>query len=269
MTPHSTPELKRLAQAARALFRVCVELRTAAFLDRPTREIDRYVQRQLRCLGFQTAMAGYRGYPAHCSVSRNSVAVHGVPNGKPLRRGDVFSLDIAAFGSGWAADSAWTYVTAGASNRRRELVHAAWRAFRTLLVGMADARTLADIARLSREAADEQGLAVIPEFVGHAIGRRLHERPVVPFVPGVVAADATELRDGVALNIEPVFTTGDTRVEPTEDGWAYRTVDGAATAHFEVTVLRTAAGIAVAQFDSIAPDRLPLDLPFGDETSDR
>ena len=268
MIRHNIPELKRLAQAARALFRVCVELRTAAFVDRPTREIDRYVQRQLSSLGFQTAMAGYRGYPAHCSVSRNAVAVHGVPNSEPLRRGDVFSVDVAAFGSGWAADSAWTYITAGASNRRRELVHAAWRAFRTLLVGMADARTLADIARLSREAADEQGLTVIPEFVGHAIGRRLHEQPAVPFVPGIVAADATELRDGVAFNIEPVFTAGDARVEPTEDGWSYRTADGTATAHFEVTVLRTSSGIAVAQFDSIAPDRLPLDLPFGDETPD-
>lgn len=241
-----------------------MELDTQAFLDRPTQEIDRHVRRQLRALGFQTAMAGYRGYPAHCSVSRNSVAVHGVPSAEPLRRGDVFTLDVAAFGSGWAADSAWTYITAGSSNRRRELVHAAWRAFRTLLVRMEDARTLADIARIADDAAAEQGLAVIPEFVGHAIGRRLHEPPMVPFFPGVAAADTTELHSGVALNIEPVFTDGDTRVEQTEDGWAYRTVDGSSTAHFELTVFPTGSGIAIAQFGSIAPAHLPIDLPFGD-----
>lgn len=228
-------------------------------------QLDRLVERYLQKHGLTSAMRGYRGYPASSAISVNSVAAHGLPDGRPIQRGDLFTLDVAARGGGWVSDAAWTYLMPGSSGRTSTFYHRSWNAFRGLLSSIEPGMTLYNLARRSQEIADEAGLVVLPQFVGHGIGRKLHEPPVIPFTLQEIdsSASAIALRAGSTINIEPIYSAGGASVHRNEDGWSYRTLDGAMTAHFELTLLVESDHVSVLQFDGCAPEDLPGEPPFG------
>ncbi len=254
-----------MRQVSGRLFGLFRELDRETVLGKSGAHIDRYVRRYLQRHGLQSALVGYRGYPAHCSVSPNAVAVHGVPDARVLARGDVFTLDVAAFGGGWVSDAAWTYLTPGCSHLVVRRHAAAWSAFRELILSLKPGITLTEIARRAADGAARRGLSIIPDFVGHGIGRELHEPPVVSFSPATLtdAADGVVLHPGTVVNIEPVYSAGGTAVELQSDGWSYRTADGEATFHFELTVALRPEGPLVLQLDGDAERVLPEVVPFG------
>jgi methionyl aminopeptidase len=261
----STLDLVRITRGSRLLFPVFREIGSRTWADRPAVEIDRLVGRYLRRHGMVSAMAGYRGYPAGCSVSPNAVAVHGVPAERRIVRGDLFTVDVAARSGGWVTDAAWTYLMPGCSTAAGTFYRTSWRAFRELLTCLEAGMSLYDLALVSQEIADRAGLTVVPDFVGHGIGRELHEPPVIPFAlqQAESGAATVTLRDGMTINVEPVYSSGTKTVEPGDDGWGFRTTDGSLTAHFELTVLLTNDGVSVLQFDGCSPRELPAEPPFG------
>ena len=232
-----------MQQAAGSLAGFFGSVVPAELVDVPSIALDRSLRRYLGRHGLQSALLGYRGYPAHCSVSPNDVAVHGIPSARRFCRGDVFTVDIAAAGGGWLTDSAWTFLMPGASRRSGEEYRAAWDAFQALVAAIEPGLTLEDVASIAEDTASDHGLATVPEFTGHGIGRQLHEAPVVPFARSAVAKSsrAREIRllPGMVFNVEPVYRSVEgagSGVVLDGNGWAYRTGDGARTYHFELTI---------------------------------
>ncbi len=265
-----------MQQVSSRLFGLFRDLAAMPILGTSTITIDRFVRRYLYRHGMMSATVAYRGYPAHCSVSINDVAVHGVPGDRAIARGDVFTVDVAARADGFVTDTAWTYVTPGASHRDVELVQRGWRALRVLLQSIQPGVTVSEIGGTAVVCAAAEGLAIVPEFVGHGIGRELHEPPVIPFVSDHGSrrkerngTDTVESRPadialvpGMIVNIEPVFSAGATAVTQLPDGWGFSLDDRSRSVHFELSVLIGEDDGRILQFDGLPALRLPEDTPF-------
>jgi methionyl aminopeptidase len=266
----NTVEISRMQQAASLLFTFFRTLRLETVANKPSAFLDQSVRRFLGRQGMQSALVGYRGYPAHSSVSVNATAAHGVPDGRAISRGDLFTLDVAASFGGWMTDTAWTYVMPGSPRRRIEEYQRGWRAFRELLGSITPGMNLAEVAAAAEDGAARADLAVIPPFTGHGIGRQLHEPPVIPFrrspAESAESLERITLEAGMVLSIEPVYRSRSPRSEEVtsgEDGWSYRTSDGMPTYHFELTVAVLEEGVVVLQFGNVPAADLPKEPPFG------
>ncbi|MFS8611637.1 MAG: type I methionyl aminopeptidase [Planifilum fulgidum] len=203
-------------------------------------EIDRFVEEYLRSHGAKPEQKGYMGYPYATCCSKNDVVCHGMPDETPLREGDIVTIDMVVNIDGWLADSAWTYPVGTISSEARRLLDATRE---SLYRGIAQAKAgnrVGDISHAIQSYAEGQGYSVVRQFVGHGIGRRMHEDPQIPHFgkpnQGVL------LKPGMVITIEPMLNTGDYRVKIDDDGWTARTVDGSLSAQYEHTVAITEEG---------------------------
>jgi methionyl aminopeptidase len=188
----------------------------------------------------EPAFLGYRGFPAVICVSVNEEVVHGIPGPRALREGDLVSLDVGCVVDGWYADAA---ATAGIGALPPEARRLADTTKRALEEGIKQARVghrLSDISHAVQRAVEKEGFGVVREFVGHGIGRLLHEDPPVPNYgpPGM----GPRLKAGMVLAIEPMVTLGRADVHVLADGWTAVTNDKSLAAHFEHTVAVTDRG---------------------------
>lgn len=262
--PKSDIEVRRLTTVARALFPLFREIGETRWIDRTGLDVEKVVQRYLQKRGLESALEGYRSYRFASSISVNGTAVHGLPSPRRLRRGDIFTLDVAASSGGYVSDSAWTFLMPGASNRYMEMYKRAWRAFRRLLIELRAGITLEALAKLATVIAASESLTIVPSLLGHGIGKEMHEAPVITFVPtGGAAAKEITLSAGSVFCIEPVFTDGDGTLTKLDDGWGLATRDGAPTVHFELSVLITGSDVEILQYDRMSARKLPEVLPFG------
>jgi methionyl aminopeptidase len=203
-----------------------------------TQELDKFVEERIRAQGAEPAFLGYRGYPASICTSVNEQVVHGIPGSRKLRNGDLVSIDIGVLSSGYYGDAARTYPVGRVSNRALKLLRVTEEA---LYRGIKQARVgnrLYDISRAIQNWVEQHGFSVVREFVGHGIGRKLHEEPQIPnYVP---ASNINPLLEtGMVLALEPMVNAGDHRVQVLPDGWTAVTADGSLSAHFEHTVAIT------------------------------
>ncbi len=201
-------------------------------------------------------------YPGHLCLSVNDVIVHGIPSGYKLRSGDILSVDAGAIYEGFHGDAAFTMGIGDLSPEAAALVatteESMWAGIRAVQAGA----RLGDIGAAVQAVGDTRGYGIVREYVGHGIGRQMHEEPQVPNLG--TAGKGIKLRVGMALCIEPMFNAGswETRVDP--DGWTVRTVDGSLSAHFEHTVAITRSGVRVMTLPG-APDL--ADIPATDYNS--
>jgi len=210
-------------------------LKTKA-LDEAARE---YLQREAATPAF----LGYRGFPATVCVSVNEEVVHGIPGERRIADGDLVSIDAGAVVEGWYADAAVTIPMGAASATARRLVDTT-RAALSEAIGQAVAgRRLSDVSHAVQQRVERDGFGVVREFVGHGIGRALHEDPPIPNFgsPNI----GPRLRPGMVLAIEPMVTLGSYDVEVLQDGWTAVTKDRSLAAHFEHTVAITERGTDV------------------------
>jgi methionyl aminopeptidase len=201
-------------------------------------------------------------YPGHLCLSVNDVIVHGIPSSYKLRSGDILSVDAGAIYEGFHGDAAFTMGIGDLSSEATTLVatteESMWAGIRAVAAGA----RLGDIGAAVQAVGDARGYGIVREYVGHGIGRQMHEEPQVPNLG--TAGKGIKLRVGMALCIEPMFNAGtwETRVDP--DGWTVRTADGSLSAHFEHTVAITRSGIKVMTMPG-APDL--ADIPATDYNS--
>jgi len=205
-----------------------------------TREIDQFAEDSLRGCGVEPGFKGYRGYPATVCASRNEVVVHGIPSDETLREGDILSVDLGGLLDGYYGDSARTFPVGQVSPTAGRLIDTAREALER---GIEQARVggrLHDISWAIQSCAEKENFSVVRDYVGHGIGRSLHEDPQVPNFgqPG----SGPRLREGMVLAIEPMLNAGTSDVNLKSDGWAVVTSDGMLSAHFEHTVAITEAG---------------------------
>lgn len=205
-----------------------------------TRELDEFAEESLRSRGVEPAFKGYRGYPATVCASRNEIVVHGIPSDEILEEGDIVSIDLGGRLDGFYGDSAVTFPVGAISAEARKLIDVTRESLRR---GIDKARVggrLHDISWAIQKCAESENFSVVKDYVGHGIGRSLHEDPQVPNFGQ--AGSGPRLRAGMVLAIEPMVNAGSSEVKLRDDGWAVATRDGRLSAHFEHTVAITDTG---------------------------
>lgn len=202
-----------------------------------TKELDRLVEEFLRSRNAIPTFKGYNGFPFSICTSINEEVVHGFPSDRELKDGDIVSVDIGATFEGYVGDSAKTYLVGEVDEEKKHLVEATRQSF---YEGIKFARTtyrLSDISHAIQAYAESKGLSVVRDFVGHGIGKNMHEEPQVPNFgkPG----KGPRLQEGMVLAIEPMINAGTYNVRILENNWTVVTVDGKPSAHYEHTVAIT------------------------------
>jgi methionyl aminopeptidase len=237
-----TPDELHLMHQANALVHEVLDLVAAA--ARPgvtTKQLDEIAERRIRERGAVPAFKGYRGYPATLCTSVNDVIVHGIPSGDcRLREGDILSVDCGVLWSGFYGDAAVTVAIGQVADDAARLLETTRECLELAVAAVKPGRRLTDVGDAVQRHAEGAGFSVVREFVGHGVGRSLHEEPqVYNFGP---PGRGPELRPGLVLAIEPMINAGRPGVVIDDDGWTARTEDGKLAAHFEYSVAVTADG---------------------------
>lgn len=202
-----------------------------------TRELDNVAEDVIRSHGAEPAFKGYKGYPAASCISINEQVVHGIPGTRKLIDGDIVSIDIGVKLRGYYGDQAITRVVGNISDREKELLEVTREALFKGIEQAVAGRRLSDICGAVQNWVEQYGFSVVRQFVGHGIGRRLHEEPAVPnYVP---PERNPRLRKGMVLAIEPMVNLGTPEVVVADDGWTASAADGLPSAHFEHVVAIT------------------------------
>ena len=208
-----------------------------------TRELDELAEDLCRKHKVQPAFKGYRGYPRSICVSVNEEVVHGIPGPRRLKAGDLVSLDFGVKYDGYYGDAAITVGVGEVGEKARALIAVTEK---SLYAGIAQVKAggrLSDISHAVQTVVEGAGFGVIRDFVGHGIGRSLHEDPQIPnFGP---AGRGPALQVGMTIAIEPMTSMGSWRVRVLQDGWTAITEDGSCAAHFEHTVALTENGVLI------------------------
>ena len=205
-----------------------------------TLELDRYSEEMARKKGAKPAFKGYRGYPFALCISVNEEVVHGMPSARVLVDGDIVSLDFGVNYKGYYGDAALTVavgkVSEQAGNLMRVTEESLYRGIKEARVG----NRLGDISAAVQEHVEKSGFSVVRDFVGHGIGRNLHEEPQIPNYGK--KGRGVALKAGMVLAIEPMVNAGTYHVSILSDGWTVVTEDGKLSAHFEHSVAITERG---------------------------
>jgi len=205
-----------------------------------TAELDEVAVAVIEAAGGKAAFLGYHGFPATICASRNQQVVHGIPGRTRLAEGDVISIDVGAIVDGYVGDSARTFRVGTVSDEARRLLDATEK---SLFAGIDRCRPgsrLQDIGAAVQSVAEGAGFSIVREYVGHGIGRNMHEDPQVPNYG--IAGKGPTLLSGMVLAIEPMVNAGGAAVRQLGDGWTVVTADGTLSAHFEHTVAITDDG---------------------------
>jgi methionyl aminopeptidase len=240
----SKEDLERMRRAGQIVAEVLQRLQDEVKPGVTTLDLDQIAEEMTHKRGAVPAFKGYqvgaRVFPASLCASINEEVVHGIPAARTLKEGDIVGLDFGVVVEGYYGDAAVTVPVGKITPEARHLLDATreslWQGIRTIKVGS----RLGDLSHAIQTYAERAGLSVVREFVGHGIGRRLHEEPQVPNFgePG----RGRLLREGMVLAIEPMLNLGEPGVMVKEDGWTAVTRDGSLSAHFEHSVAITADG---------------------------
>ncbi len=240
ITIKTAGEFEKMAVAGAAVAAVHEAVREAAAPGVTTAELDRISADVLRLHGCRPSFLGYHGFPATICASPNETIVHGIPDDYKLADGDVLSIDSGAIFEGWHGDAAFTIAIGRVPEHVMRLIEVTESA---LWEGLASARAgkrLGDIGHAIEDAALPEGYGVVHEYIGHGIGRQMHEAPNVPNYGK--SGKGLKLKVGMALAIEPMFNLGTADTMLLDDGWTVVTRDGQISAHFEHTVAVTKDG---------------------------
>ena len=205
-----------------------------------TKELDLIAENQIRSMGAIPAFKGYRGFPGTLCISINNEIVHGIPGDRTFHEGDVVSIDQGAIVEGFYSDTAITLIIGESDEKTKNLVIDTKVAMEAGIAKAIPGNRIGDIAAAVQNIGDTKGYGVIKDFVGHGIGRSLHEEPSVPNVG--TAGRGPKLVPGMVLAIEPMFTLGTWKTRTLEDEWTIVTADNSLAAHWEHTVAITEKG---------------------------
>ena len=202
-----------------------------------TKELDKFADEFIRKRNAKPAFKGYKGYPASLCTSINEVVIHGIPANIKLKEGDIISLDIGVFYKGYYGDAAITLPVGEIDNEKRKLLKVTEEALYKGIDKARQGNRLYDISHAIQEWVEKNGFSVVREFVGHGIGRALHEDPPVPNFGS--QGKGPRLKKGMTLAIEPMVNAGTHKVKILKDKWTAITLDGKPSCHFEHTIAIT------------------------------
>lgn len=233
-------EIEKMHQAGKLLAEVHRELRNIIKPGVSSLEIDSFVEEYLKKHGATPEQKGYHGYPYATCASINSEICHGFPRGEKLKNGDIITIDMVVNLDGWLADSAWTYGVGEISEEAEELMKATKEA---LYIGIESAvvgNRIGDIGHSIQSFIEPKGYSIVRDFVGHGIGRKIHEDPQVPHYG--LKGRGPRLLEGMVITIEPMINLGGYRLKIDDNDWTARTIDGSLSAQYEHTIAITEDG---------------------------
>ncbi len=202
-----------------------------------TREVDEFAAKRIKQHGAKSAFLGYRKYPCQTCLSVNEEVVHGLAGDRELHFGDIVSIDVGVVYKGFVGDTARTVAVGGCGVAAQRLMDVTERALYEGIAAAVPGNRVTDISRAVQTYVENNEFSVVREFVGHGVGRSMHEEPQVPNF--VDPKCNQKLRPGMTLAIEPMVNAGQAGVKILKDGWTVVTQDGLLSAHFEHTVLIT------------------------------
>lgn len=208
-----------------------------------TKELDVLIERFIRSEGARPSCLGYGGFPASACISINDVVVHGIPDDRIIREGDIVSVDVVADKNGYHGDACRTFCLGDVKPEVKKLVQVTEECFFKAIEGLRAGTPLFDIGYRVQKYAESFGYGVIRSYTGHGIGKEMHEDPSVPNYGKL--GTGVRLKAGTALCIEPMIALGDWHVRILNDGWTAVTVDRKPAAHYENTVIVREDGVEI------------------------
>lgn len=236
----SPEEIEVMRRGGRILIDTLNALEEALRPGVTTAELDRVAEKRIGDAGAKASFKGYRGFPASICASPNQVIVHGIPGPTKLHDGDIISLDVGVLWQGFHVDSAWTFPVGEPGAEARDLLKVTEASLDAAVEQCRPGNRLGDVGHAVEQVALGAGFYIVREYVGHGVGRSLHEDPQIPNYgpPG----RRQSLAAGMTLAIEPMVNLGGEQTKVLGDGWTVETLDGSLSAHFEHTVAITDEG---------------------------
>lgn len=208
-----------------------------------TKQIDKVIHDYIVSHGGKPSFLGYGGFPASACISVNDEVIHGIPGGRVIKEGDIVSIDVGAMVGGYHGDSAYTFACGKINEKTQMLLDTTKQALENAIAQAVVGNRIGDIGYAVQSTVEAKGLSVVREYVGHGIGRDVHEEPEVPNYG--TKGRGIRLAAGMVLAIEPMINAGGCAVRVLSDDWTVVTVDHSMSAHFEHTVAITPNGPVV------------------------
>ena len=236
----SKRELEKMRAAGQLVGHVLAHLRTLVEPGVTTMEIDRAAEQMIRDAGALPTFKGYNGFPYSICASVNEQIVHGFPSNYKLKDGDIFSIDVGVTLEGFVGDTATTVPVGNVSEERLRLIRVTQECLERAIDQCRPGKHLGDIGWAVQEHAEANGYSIVRDYVGHGIGRRMHEDPQIPNYgrPGL----GPKIKTGYVFAVEPMVNLGSHHTKVLADGWTVVTVDGQPSAHVEHTIAITDNG---------------------------
>lgn len=237
----SADEIAKMERACQIVAHTLAKLKAMVGPGITTMDMERMAEESIAASGGKPAFKGYRGYPACICASVNSEVIHGIPSARTrLKEGDIVGIDLGVSYEGFYGDAALTVAVGRVSSDASRLMEATSKALELAIAEASVGNRVSDIGYAVQRHVEELGYSVVRSFVGHGIGKSLHEEPQVPNYgpPG----RGPRLKPGMTLAIEPMVNAGASDVRVLDDGWTAVTVDGSLSAHYEHTVVVTEKG---------------------------
>ena len=242
MIPIKSPkEIEKMRQSCRSASDILDRVRELIRPGITTKEVDEAAADFMSEAGVKSAFLGYqlghRVFPGNICISLNDEVVHGIGSQRRIQYGEIVKLDIGVIQDGWVGDNATTVPVGIIDERTDQLLRVTENALARAIGVAYEGRRVGDICAEIEDEARRSGFSVVREFVGHGVGRKMHEEPQIPNYGK--RGSGAKLRAGMTLAIEPMINIGASEVKLLDDGWTVRTADGMPSAHFEHTVLIT------------------------------
>lgn len=237
VTLYSKNEITQMKSAAAVVKEVFKRLEEHIKPGVTTKSIDNLVENVIHSLSALPSTKNYHGYPAACCTSVNEVVVHGIPDDRVLKDGDIISVDVVAFKEGYHSDACRTFAVGNISDEAKRLIKVTRESFFKGIEYAKVGNRLGDISAAIQNHVESAGFGVVRDLTGHGVGRSMHEKPSIPNFGK--ANRGLRLKPGMVLAIEPMVTYGDYKVKTLKDGWSVVTDDGSISAHYENTIVIT------------------------------
>ena len=240
ITIKSENEISLMSQAGKIVAMTQIILSNAIRVGISTLELDRIAEKEIRKNGATPSFKGYMGFPSSICTSINNEIVHGIPSKRKIENGDIVSIDVGAIYNGYHSDSAFTIGIGDISDEAKKLISDTKSALQIGINSAKHSSRVGDIGFSIQKYGDKCDYGIVKQYVGHGIGRSLHEAPQIPNYGS--HGKGIELKNGMAIAIEPMFNLGSWETKVLDDEWTVVTSDGSISAHFEDTIVITEHG---------------------------